>query len=137
MARLMSVTLTVPAVEARIKTVSRRANWWEDKHGRRLLHPGDHLDLCKKVMGRKPGEPLERLAHVKVTDVRRERLSLITDADVYREGFTSYSLTGYLNGTPQQVAPGALATAFCRFYVDHMGGSIHQTVTRIEWEYAE
>jgi len=38
-------------------------------------------------MGRRPGEPLDRITTVEVTDVRREPLNAITPADVTAEGF--------------------------------------------------
>lgn len=113
MPRLMSVTLTEQAVRDRSKTVTRRAGW-------RFLRPGDRLTLCRKVMGRKRGEPLERLAEVEVVDVRRESLARITRSDVAREGFP--------NLTPVQ---------FIRFFVEHMGGDEDQEVTRIEWRYLD
>src|SRR5690606_41019778 len=67
MARLMSVSLTVPAVVDRRKTVTRRLGW-------KFLRPGDRLTLCRKVMGRKPGEPLDRLDRKSVVSVVREPL---------------------------------------------------------------
>jgi hypothetical protein len=50
--------------------------------------------LCRKVTGRKPGEPLERIAPVEVTSVRREPLDAITPADVTADGFPERSLPG-------------------------------------------
>src|SRR4051812_45221439 len=79
MSRLMSVSHTERAVRERRKTVTRRLGW-------RFLKPGDHLTLCRKVMGRRSGEVLIRIAEVEVTSVRREPLSAMTDADVEREG---------------------------------------------------
>lgn len=107
----MSVSLTENTVVARTKTVTRRRGW-------RFLTPGDRLTLCRKVMGRKPGEPLVRLAEVEVVDVRRERLHDITFEDVANEGF-----------------PGATPLWFVQFFTDHMGGDPRQEVTRIEWRY--
>lgn len=72
MARLMSVAMTTQAVIERRKTVTRRKGWT-------FLKPGYRLTLCRKVMGRKPGEPLVRLAEVEVVSVRRERLRALTD----------------------------------------------------------
>ena len=66
MSRLMSVALTEQAVRDRRKTVTRRLGW-------RMLKPGDHLTLCRKVMGRRKDEPLIRICEVEVVDVRRER----------------------------------------------------------------
>ena len=80
MARLMSVSLTEPQVRARAKTVTRRVGW-------HMLRTGDHLTLCRKVMGRRRGEPLERIVTVEVTSLRREPLGAITAADVTAEGF--------------------------------------------------
>ncbi len=50
MARLMSVAFTEQAVRDRAKTVTRRKGWL-------FLTTGQRLTLCRKVMGRKPGEP--------------------------------------------------------------------------------
>ena len=52
-----------------------------------MLRAGDQLTLCRKVMGRRRGEPLERIAAVEVVSVRRESLDAITAADVAAEGF--------------------------------------------------
>lgn len=119
MSRLMSVSFTEQAVRERRKTVTRRKGWWEDSRGRRILKPGDHLTLCRKVMGRKPGEPLERICEVEVVSVRREHLFSITPDDVAREGFP---------GMPP-------ATFVLRFFVEAQGMSVTDIVTRIEWRY--
>jgi hypothetical protein len=60
--RLMSVAFTEDAMRRRAKTVTRRKGWT-------FLVPGERITLCRKVMGRKAGEPL-----VRITDVR----SLVT-----------------------------------------------------------
>jgi hypothetical protein len=94
--------------------VTRRAGW-------HYLKPGDQLWLCRKVQGRKPGEPLERLALVEVVDVSREPLYWITSVEVAKEGF-----------------PGMTPSEFVtRFFVEaqHMGPSDY--VTRIEFKYIE
>lgn len=126
MPRLMSVSLTEQAVLERRKRVTRRAGWT-------MLRPGDHLTLCRKVMGRRKGEPLVRIVDVEVVSVRRELLSAITDEDVALEGFTPDDLAAHTD--PGDHGPGALARAFCRFFVKHMGGSLDQEVTRVEWAY--
>ena len=113
MPRLMSVSLTEQAVVERRKTVTRRLGW-------KFLKPGDRLTLCRKVMGRKKGEPLVRLAEVEVVDVRRERLDAITDDDVVREGF-----------------PGWVAADFILFFLAHMAAGHDTEVTRIEWRYLD
>jgi hypothetical protein len=113
MSRLMSVSLTEDAVRARRKTVTRRLGW-------QFLKPGDHLTLCRKVMGRKPGEPLVRIAEVEVVSVRREVLREITAEDVAREGFSSNDRSW-----------------FVYFFCWHMRCKPGSTVTRIEWRYLD
>lgn len=121
MSRLMSVAFTEQAVIERQKTVTRRKGWWIDKRGRRLLLPGDRLTLCRKVMGRKPGEPLVRLVDVEVVDVGREKLALIGQpGEVEREGF-----------------PGLDPWLFVQRYFHPQGLSSHDDVTRIEWRYLD
>lgn len=121
MSRLLSVALTEPGVVERRKTVTRRLGWWEDKHGRRLLLPGHELTLCRKVMGRRNGEPLVRLAQVRVLDVRREQLDAITDADAVLEAVEGITT----------------AAEFVEFYAAAMRVERTAIVTRIEWEYLD
>lgn len=115
MPRLMSVALTEEAVRARTKTVTRRMGWL-------MLKPGDQLTLCRKVMGRRKGEPLERIVDVEVVDVRREPLSKIgRDGEVEAEGL------GHM--TPDE---------FVEFFCStHKGCTPFSTVTRIEWRYLD
>jgi hypothetical protein len=127
MSRLMSVAFTEDAVRDRTKTVTRRKGWWEDKNGRRIIQPGDRITLCRKVMGRKKGEPLERIVDVEVVSIRREQLQELfhpLDAgfrEVAREGF-----------------PGMEPGEFVRkFFVDAQGMSAFDIVTRIEWRYLD
>lgn len=132
MPRLMSVALTEQAVRDRRKTVTRRAGWsW--------LTPGTDLELCRKVMGRRRPDgsvdPLERIALVRVTDVRQEPLNSIDDADVEREGLDWDQLRPWAPRHQEPGRPGALAGAFVRFFTEHMGGTHDQNVTRIEWRY--
>lgn len=114
----MSVSRTADAVRDRSKTVTRRLGWL-------FLKPGDRLTLCRKVMGRKPGEPLDRLAEVEVISVRREPLSAITDADVEREGVD----------VALEVAGRTEAEAWASWFAWTMGCSVDDDVTRIEWRY--
>jgi len=66
-----------------------------------MLRVGDQLTLCRKVMCRRRGEPLERIA-AEVTSVRREPLlDAITVADVAAEGFP-------------QMTPAQFVSFFCR-----------------------
>ena len=128
MARLMSVAYTEQAVIERRKTVTRRKGWWLDKNGKRLLVPGDHLTLCRKVMGRKAGEPLVRLAEVWVYDVRREPL------DALWTGNTDY-------GAREMVAegfPDMDPREFARIYfAEAQGIDASEDVTRIEYRYLD
>ena len=129
MSRLMSVSFTEQAVRERRKTVTRRKGWWEDSRGRRILKPGDHLTLCRKVMGRKPGEPLERICEVEVVSVRREPLAdviplsdggwMYAAAEMEREGF-----------------PGMHPQEFIQsFFITAQGMTAFDEITRIEWRY--
>ena len=107
----MSVSLTADAVVRRTKTVTRRKGWL-------FLKVGDTLTLCRKVQGRKEGDPLDKLAEVEVTSIRREPLHAITAEDVRREGFTGQ--------TPQ---------FFVELFCDNMKCKPDTIVTRIEWRY--
>lgn len=112
MSRLMSVAFTEQAVIERRKTVTRRKGWT-------FLKPGDHLTLVRKSMGRKPGEPIVRIAEVEVIDVRRERLSHVDVAgELDREGCGDMS-----------------ATEFITRYFEPQGIHALDLVTRIEWRY--
>ncbi len=112
MTRLMSVSLTEDAVRAREKTVTRRMGWLH-------LTPGTRLTLCRKVMGRRKGEPLVRIADVEVVSVRRERLDAITPEEVVAEGFPAWE-----------------PARFVEFFCDsHKGCTPESEVTRIEWRY--
>lgn len=112
MPRLMSVALTEDAVRDRSKTVTRRMGWLN-------LTPGTRLTLCRKVMGRRRGEPLVRIVDVEVVDVRREPLGAITAAEVAAEGFPSWT-------------PAEFVEFFCG---SHKGCAPSSEVTRIEWRY--
>lgn len=113
MSRLMSVALTEDAVRERRKTVTRRLGW-------RHLKPGDHLTLCRKVMGRRQGEPLVRIAEVEVVTVGFEPLSSIAPEDVAREGF-----------------PGMTPAEFVAFFTASMKCGPDEPVNRIEWRYLD
>ena len=118
----MSVSMTTDAVISREKTVTRRKGWL-------MLKPGDRLTLCRKVQGRKPGEPLERLAEVEVVSVRREPLSRLTSdldygcAETIREGM--------------QGADRFPSVFVDRYFVRAQGMSPEDEVTRIEWRYLD
>ncbi|WP_228822911.1 hypothetical protein [Nocardia cyriacigeorgica] len=114
MSRLMSVSLTERQVRERAKTVTRRMGW-------RNVRQGERLTLCRKVMGRRRGEPLVRIVDVEVLAVRREPLEAITPDEVVAEGFPEM--------TPEQ---------FVEFFCDsHTGCTPDSEVTRIEWRYLD
>lgn len=114
MPRNMSVAMTIDAVKERRKTVTRRVGWT-------FLKVGDRLTLCEKCQGRKPGEPLVRLATVEVVDVRREPLFMLTPEDVALEGF-----------------PGMSSEQFGRrFFIEAQRMSWQDEVTRIEFRYLD
>jgi len=127
MSRLMSVAYTEQAVVERRKTVTRRKGWWLDKRGRRLILPGQHLTLCRKVMGRKAGEPLVRLVDVEALDVRREPLDLMLNQPAY--GATEVIAEGFPDLTPEEFID--------RFFVEAQGIRRTGWVTRIEWRYLD
>ncbi len=125
MARLMSVALTEQAVRERRKTVTRRLGW-------KFVRPGDRLTLCRKVMGRKAGEPLERIAEVEVVSVRREQLWHITDEDVVLEAVDPDLFEErYLDsGQPT-------TNAWVEWFCEQMNVMPDDLVTRIEWRYLD
>lgn len=130
MSRLMSVAYTEQAVVERRKTVTRRAGWWEDKRGRRILHPGDRLTLCRKVMGRKPGEPLVRLCDVEVVDARREPLGLMS-VEWGRHVYATHEVA-------DEGFPGMDPDEFLRrYFLDAQGLTLDDVVTRIQWRYLD
>ncbi len=121
----MSVSLTEDAVVAHTKTVTRRLGWL-------MLKPGDRLTLCRKVMGRRKGEPLVRLVDVEVVDVRRERLWDITDEEIAREAVPLEHFTEWYADTGQPTPD-----AWVSWFAEHMGCAPDDLVTRIEWRYLE
>lgn len=108
----MSVSLTEPQVRARTKSVTRRMGW-------AYARPGERLTLCRKVMGRRKGEPLVRIVDVEVVSVRREQLDTITPAEVKAEGFP-------------EMSPAEFVEFFCG---THKGCTPTSEVTRLEWRY--
>lgn len=75
-------------------------------------------------MGMRPGEKVQRLARIRVVDVRREPLLNMVGTYGAREA----KLEGFL---------GMTGTQFVKMFCEHMGGDFLQEVTRIEFEYLE
>ena len=110
----MSFSLTTEQIRHRAKTVTRRKGWSS-------LTPGTVLNACVKCMGLRPGEKIETICQIRVTDVRREPLNKIVDegqAGADREGFPL-------------ISPRRFVGMFC----EHFGGDEDQEVNRIEFEY--
>lgn len=123
MPRRMSCALTIDAVRARTKTVTRRrADTWA------TLHAGDHLVLVEKGQGLTLGSKQVVLAEVEVTDVRVERLSAMESAEVAAEGFPGMSRLDFMlmwaqsHGYTNALDHGPLHSLLCR---------------RIEWAYVD
>lgn len=115
-ARRMSCSLTIDAVKARTKTVTRRvATTWTN------LKPGDRLRLVEKAQGLAKGERQVSLALVEVTAVELVPLDSITDDDLVAEGFADLDRAGFVRfwlGTHHEHNPSTL-------------------VRRIEWRYLD
>lgn len=107
----MSFALTIPQFVARQKTVTRRLGW-------KRLRKGQKVMACKKCMGLKKGETLERLHLIEILRVTRERLDQITQPDVIREGF-----------------PGMSPKDFIAMFCEHNGCRPDTVVTRIEFKH--
>lgn len=122
----MSVAFTEDAVRARTKTVTRRKGWL-------FLKPGDRLTLCRKVMGRKPGEPLVRICEVEVISVLREPLCAVAGPYVTAPDGTTFWPEMVAEGFPD-MEPGEFMQ---RFFKDPQGIGAMDDVTRIEWRYMD
>lgn len=133
MPRRMSCSMTVDAVRARTKTVTRRhVDTWG------TLAPGDTLVLIEKGMGLPKGARQVVLATVEVVDVRVERLTLVNEHEITVEGFDPdewtpeawcwWWATGHGYRFPTHT-PASTAN------VDSWLGSIR--VRRIEWRYVD
>ncbi len=122
----MSVAYTEDAVRERRKTVTRRKGWL-------MLKPGDHLTLCRKVMGRKPGEPLVRICEVEVVNVRRESLYEIDvdDSLVWPEEYAAAEIQKEGFG---EMNPADFVT---KYFVEAQGMARDAEVTRVEFRYLD
>lgn len=111
--RSISFALTTEQFLNGTKDVTRRLGWAN-------LKPGTRLMGCRKCMGLKPGEALERLRVIEVVSVRREPLEDIGTyaADCRREGFPD-------------LTPLEFVQMFCR----HMQREPETIVTRIEFRH--
>ena len=116
--RNMSFMLTTEQIMNRSKTVTRRLGW-------RHLKPGDTIAACRKCMGLKKGEKIERIAELRVVSVQQECLDRMLDDGLYgmiecaKEGFPGMTVDDFVD-------------FFCR---SHKGVYPETPVTRIEFEY--
>jgi hypothetical protein len=118
MARLMSCAYTEQQVIDRTKRVTRRLGWMTTR-------PGHELVLCRKVMGRRKGEPLVRLARVRVLEAYRESLQVLIERPAW--GAAEMILEGF---------PGMDPAVFIQtYFVTAQGVAPDTEVTRIRWEY--
>lgn len=110
---IISFHLTPIALLKGRKTVTRRLGW-------KNLRPGATIEAVLKSQGRRPGEPLVRLAMIEVKDVRREELARITKEDVAAEGFGDRS-----------------PAWFVEMFTRNMGCTPDTIITRIEFALRE
>lgn len=134
MSRRMSCSMTVPAVRARTKTVTRRhVDTWKN------LQVGDRLTLIEKGMGLPKGARQVVLAEVEIVAVRVEELGAIftdlKDEDRWAGGRTACFYEGL---------PDMHEAEFVRFWLDSHGYrhlTVHAGCTvfvrRIEWRYLD
>lgn len=108
--RRMSFALTERQLLAGHKTVTRRLGWL-------TLKAGDELLAVDRCMGLKKGQKQRVLAKLRVVDVRREPLGIVTEAEARKEGF-----------------PDMTGGEFVRFFCRSMKCEPTTEVTRIEFE---
>lgn len=135
-----------------VKDVTRRLGW-------KNVKVGERLQVCKKCMGRRKGEPLVKLAVIEVVSVRREKLNALLPTkmagsagygllEVRREGFRTLSHFGMNQKTgvsystelfPEVLFPyNATPTGaqFVKFFcATHKHCKPTTKVTRIEFKY--
>lgn len=109
--RNMSFALTTKQFINKTKTVTRRFGWL-------FLKRGDIICGCKKTMGFRKGEKIEKLGMIRIVSVHREPLNEITQDDCIKEGFPEMS--------PED---------FIKMLCGHYGCVSYETINRIEFEY--
>lgn len=117
MPRNISFAITTEQFLNRTKDVTRRLGW-------KFLNPGDLLMGCKKCMGFKKGEKIERLGLIQVVSVRREDLSDLTFDPIY--GRQEMVREGFPNMSPNE---------FIAMFSKHNKCGQHTEITRIEFGY--
>lgn len=123
MARRMSCSLTIDAVGARTKTVTRRhITTWKN------LRPGDRLTLIEKGMGLAKGERQVVLAEVEVVSNTFVRLWDIDEDECAREGFPHMSPPDFIDMW--------IESHHVPDFRDQ-NEAMHYVVRRIEWRYLD
>lgn len=126
----MSCSMTVDAVRARKKTVTRRhVDSW------RNLKAGDRLTLIERGMGLAKGEKQVVLAEVEIVDVRVEPITLLT-ADV-RYGRQECALEGLPDMTPDEFVVFWARSHGYRPEHDAFMWLLGIMCRRIEWRYLD
>lgn len=114
--RRMSCSLTIEAVRARTKTVTRRhVDTWK------TLKPGDRLTLIEKGMGLPKGSHQVVLAEVEVMFVSIIEIGKIDRPDLIAEGFPTMAWRDFID-------------MWCTSH-GYPTTSIHVPCRRIEWRY--
>lgn len=114
--RNMAFSMTTDQVRKGTKTVTRRRGWAN-------LKPGQHFCAIVKGMGLKKGEKVERLAILRCTGNRLERLNKIADEE---------------GGPAKEGFPEMTAEQFIAFFVKtHPKCHPFHWVNRIEFEYVK
>lgn len=117
MPRNISFALTTRQFRDKSKRVTRRLKWLNVK-------AGDQLMGCVKCMGLKPGEQIERLGLIEVTDARREPLDAMLSDMEY--GDREAALEGF---------PEMTAVDFVSMFCHHMKCVPSLVITRIAYDY--
>ena len=133
MTRRMSVSMTLPAVHTRSKTVTRRhVDTWKN------LKPGDRLTLIEKGMGLPEGAKQVVVAEVEVVGVTVEPIGMVTPTEVRREGMWGQAIAATQGTTT------STAEWFIRFWLQgHRYPNLHPEIAadvlcrRIEWRYLD
>ena len=109
--RNLSFALTAWPVLARTKYVTRRrGTWWHT-----VLMRGTRLCAVAKSQGLRPGEGLERLAVIVVTDVSIERLAVLLDPEYRGSAAVECAKEGF---------PSLTGSGFVEMFQRHVGGPV-------------
>lgn len=112
--RNISFSLTTKAFNERTKDVTRRVGW---KH----LKPGDVVMGCRKCMGIKPGEKVEKFHAIEIISNQREPLNAI--------------LKYPANETAREGFPQLTAAQFVKMFTREIGCRSNKRVNRIEFKH--